>query len=317
MKKLGNFVLLTGFMALVLAFTACGGGADGGNSGGGNITYTVSQTGGTANTANTTGITLAFSGAVAGLTAADITITNGTGSVTKGNLTGSGESWSLAVTVNTAGNVTVKITKSGIEAEDKTVTVYKAYSGTPGLAFEPIGSPATAYRVRKGTVTSNTVTIPSTYNGLPVTEIGSVNDNSGGAFSDWAGSSISIPESVKTIGNRAFYDCTNLRIITIPEGVTIIGSYAFSGCTGLTDLTIPGSVTTIGSYAFYGCTGLTRVIFSAGSAITSANFGVNAFPGKGGMMGSIMDGSNMLKDAYLERGIGSYRFMNGGEWRGP
>jgi hypothetical protein len=46
---------------------------------------------------------------------------------------------------------------------------------------------------------------------------------------------------------------------TIPNSVTTIGERAFSGCSGLTSVTIPESVITIGDGAFYNCTGLTTV----------------------------------------------------------
>ena len=55
-----------------------------------------------------------------------------------------------------------------------------------------------------------------------------------------------IPDSVKRIGNRVFWGCTDLTSITIPDSVTEIGDSAFSGCTGLTSITIPDSVTVIG-----------------------------------------------------------------------
>ena len=60
----------------------------------------------------------------------------------------------------------------------------------------------------------------------------------------------SIPNSVTSIGNRAFDDCTNLKTVTIGNSVTSIDWYAFSGCTGLTEVTIPDSVTSIGWFAF-------------------------------------------------------------------
>ena len=70
---------------------------------------------------------------------------------------------------------------------------------------------------------------------------------------------ITIPNSVMTISEYAFYGCTGLTSITIPNSVTTIGEYAFYGCSGLTSITIPDGVTSIGEFAFGGCTGLTSI----------------------------------------------------------
>ena len=67
---------------------------------------------------------------------------------------------------------------------------------------------------------------------------------------------VTIPDSVTSIGIRAFYGCTNLTSVTIPSSVTDIGDSAFSGCYCLTSITIPDSVTSIGNYAFSSCRGL-------------------------------------------------------------
>ena len=100
--------------------------------------------------------------------------------------------------------------------------------------------------------------------------------------------SITIPESVTTIGEWAFSGCNDLEKFegkfastdnrclvvrdtlvafapsgltqyTIPDNVKVIGNYAFSYCRGLTSVTIPESVTSIGEDAFYECESLTSV----------------------------------------------------------
>ena len=66
-----------------------------------------------------------------------------------------------------------------------------------------------------------------------------------------------IPNSVTTIGDSAFYECSNLESITIPDSVTEIGFCAFGECSSLTSVTIGNGVTSIGNYAFYYCRSLT------------------------------------------------------------
>ncbi len=91
---------------------------------------------------------------------------------------------------------------------------------------------------------STTVTIPSKINGYPVTTIGVE------AFRWHSLTSVTIPNSVTTIGNWAFEGCDSLTSITIPNSVTSIGDSAFLHCSSLTSITLPDSAISIGSWAF-------------------------------------------------------------------
>ena len=68
-----------------------------------------------------------------------------------------------------------------------------------------------------------------------------------------------VKSGTRLIADKAFYDRSGLTSVTIPDSVVSIGDYAFYGCSGLTSVTIPGSVTSIGNSAFSGCSGLTAI----------------------------------------------------------
>jgi hypothetical protein len=125
--------------------------------------------------------------------------------------------------------------------------------------------------------------------------------------------SVTISNSVTSIGQSAFSVCTGLTAInvdvantayssqdgvlynkgkttlvqypegktgtsTIPDSVTSIGQSAFSRCTGITSVTIPNSVTTIENWAFSGCTSLASVTFQ-GTILSSGFNASSSFPG--------------------------------------
>ena len=107
--------------------------------------------------------------------------------------------------------------------------------------------------------------------------------------------SITIPNSVTSIGEKAFIECRGLTSITIPNSVTSIGEKAFWNCTGLTSVTIPEGVTSIGEEAFFKCKGLTSVTIP--ESVTS--IGYAAFSGCIGLISITLPKSvtHISKDA--------------------
>ncbi len=163
-----------------------------------------------------------------------------------------------------------------------------------GLEFKLLGDGKSYGVAGIGTCRDVDLIIPSTHNGLPVTEIlsfafdsfeycsslihieipESVNSIGEAAFINCSSlTSINIPYRVTSLSNYTFAYCYNLTSITIPDSVTSIGDYAFSDCSGLTSITIPDSVTNIGDSAFHGCTGLTSITIP--DSVTS--IGMQAF----------------------------------------
>ncbi len=130
-----------------------------------------------------------------------------------------------------------------------------------------------------------------------------------------------IPESVKTIGVQAFKGCTSLKQIVLPSTTEWIGAEAFSGCISLEQLVIPNSVTSIGRRVFENCTSLKQVIIS--SSIT--DMGNGFFYGCSSLKSVIIpdsvehiwpdtfSGCSNLKEIFIPKkvkAIGEYVFLN-------
>lgn len=126
-----------------------------------------------------------------------------------------------------------------------TVTVAAA---TNTFYFDPTTGTITKY-VESDTV----VVIPSKINGVTVETIGHA------AFERSAVTSVTIPDSVTSIHDVSFFNCSQLTNISIPNSVTYIGYSAFSYCTSLKSITLPSSLSTISRALFSGCSQLTTI----------------------------------------------------------
>lgn len=127
------------------------------------------------------------------------------------------------------------------------------------MIFTDIGS---GYSVKlkeeykfKDTLTGE-LNIPATYNGKPVIEI-----EEGGFWGCVAVTSITIPNSITSIPDKAFGSAMELNSVTIPDSVTSIGFQAFYWCRTITSITIPNSVTSIDIMAFGGSPLLNTVYY--------------------------------------------------------
>lgn len=98
-----------------------------------------------------------------------------------------------------------------------------------------------------------TLTIPETVDGMEVKGIRNE------AFKNTSITSISLPNTIDSIGGYAFEGCSSLSEIDLPENLRHIGGYAFAGCSSLSEIKIPKNITEIRGHTFEGCTSLSSV----------------------------------------------------------
>jgi hypothetical protein len=164
-----------------------------------------------------------------------------------------------------------KITKESFWDNDiKSYTLYCTDAvilahGKTVLKFS-LNSDNASYYLEEAITSATFVTVPETFNNLPVTRIG-ISAFEGCTTIEY----VSLSKNIKIIDKNAFSYCTSLRDLRGYSRFEIIGDGAFAGCRAITTFFISPSVTSIGAYAFEGCSALQQVIIS--DSITSFSYG--------------------------------------------
>lgn len=101
---------------------------------------------------------------------------------------------------------------------------------------------------------SGVIDIPSSYGGVPVTNI------SDGAFLNCSAvTQVNIPATVQKVGNNAFDSCTALKKVDFAGTACTLGESVFAHCGALTDVTLPSALEIIPESAFYDCSALASI----------------------------------------------------------
>jgi len=127
-------------------------------------------------------------------------------------------------------------------------TLYARWiQATDGLSYAAVTG---GYSVSLGTATDVAITIPAYWLGDPVVAVTDHGFDMDTLTSPPTITSVSIPETVTSIGEYAFSSC-RFTSIELPSKLTSLGDWAFAYCRFLTSISVPAGVTTIGSRTFY------------------------------------------------------------------
>lgn len=172
----------------------------------------------------------------------------------------------LGVLTSCIANTTLVIEGGDEEAED-TLISEENNKGSFEYALNEEGYYEITGFVPNGTEVVS-ITVPSKINGIEVTSIA----DQAFYYCTYL-KSVTVPDSIKTIGNYAFAGCNYLETVTIPDSVVSIGEGLFAYCTMLTSVRLPAGLDKIPAHMFSGCSSLAS--FTITDTMTS--IGVGAF----------------------------------------
>lgn len=138
--------------------------------------------------------------------------------------------------------------------------------GSEGLLFTKLDDGTFGVKAGKEALELTEIVIPSTHFGIPVTQI--LSEGFKGAKNMV---SITIPDSITSIGDSAFLACSSLESVVIPYRVTSIKYETFRGCTSLTSVVLPENLLRISNEAFRGCESLVNI------SIPDSVYGIDSY----------------------------------------
>ena len=192
------------------------------------------------------------------------------------------QSKSVSITANGSETVTADTGYDGLSEvdittnvtpnlQDKTVTqngTVTADDGYDGLDEVTVNVPSYPEPTGTKTITENGT-------GIDVKDYADVDVNVpmpdeyaiGGSLADKSLTGYKFKEGITSIGDYAFYGCTNLALTSLPTGVTSINTFAFSDCSNLALTSLPSGITSIGERSFQGCRNLALTSLPSGLTV--------------------------------------------------